>query len=69
MTVSPANGAQATSVSALDPKAAEAIGRALKADYAEFAHAPLPRRLMELLARLKVADRLSELPGRRDASE
>ena len=48
-----------------DPKAAVAIGRALKAHYADFVQAPLPEKFMELLARFEVADRV---PSRRGAA-
>ena len=54
-------------VAAPDPKALEAIGRALRAHYADLVHAPLPERLMELLAQFEVGDRVSEPKGSRDA--
>ena len=60
-----------------DPKAVEAIGRALEAHYAELVRAPLPDKFMELLAKLEAgleavtqdagADRPTEVKGRRDA--
>jgi hypothetical protein len=54
---------------ALDPKALEAIGRALKAHYDDLIHAPLPDKFVELLSRLEAKERLSGGKGRRDASE
>jgi hypothetical protein len=54
---------------ALDPKALEAIGRALRAHYDDLLHAPLPEKFVELLSRLEVSERLSERRGRPDASE
>jgi Anti-sigma factor NepR len=50
---------------ALDPKALEAIGRALKAHYDDLVQAPLPDKFTELLARLE----LEERRGKRNASE
>jgi hypothetical protein len=50
-----------------DPKAAEAIGRALEAHYADLIKAPLPDKFMELLARLEDGDRGSKPKGRQDA--
>ena len=41
-------------VAAPDRKALEAIGRALKAHYADLVQAPLPEKFVELLARLEV---------------
>ena len=38
---------------ALDPKILETIGRALKAHYDDLVHAPLPEKLLDLLARLE----------------
>ena len=49
----PYNEPQAANVAARDPKAAEAIGRALKAHYAELVDAPLPEKFLELLARFE----------------
>jgi Anti-sigma factor NepR len=57
MTVTRTNKAKAMSVGSPDPKAAEAIGRALKAHYADLVQAPLPEKFTELLARFEVADR------------
>jgi hypothetical protein len=53
---------------ALDPKALEAIGRALKAHHADLVKAPLPEKLVELLTRLKVGDSASEPQGSGDAN-
>jgi hypothetical protein len=50
---------------ALDPKALEAIGRALKAHYDDLVNAPLPDKFIELLARLEAKER--ETQGPRDA--
>jgi len=58
---------EAPDVAAPDPKALEAIGRALEAHYANLVRAPLPEKLVELLDRLEVGERLSERQGRRDA--
>ena len=49
-----------------DPKAVEAIGRALEAHYASLIHAPLPDKFVELLARLE-KDQVSRPQGRPDA--
>jgi Anti-sigma factor NepR len=38
---------------ALDPKVLETLGRALKAHYDDLVHAPLPDKLLDLLARLE----------------
>ena len=54
---------------ALDPKALEAIGRALKAHYDDLVDAPLPDKFLELLTRLEEKERLSQTPGKRDAPE
>jgi hypothetical protein len=53
----------------LDPKALEAIGRALRAHYDDLVHAPLPDRFVELLARLEVEERSSKTRGRRHADD
>jgi hypothetical protein len=57
----------APDVAASDPKALEAIGRALEAHYADLVQAPLPEKLVELLARLENGDRASESQGSHDA--
>jgi Anti-sigma factor NepR len=67
MIVAPTTEPQAANVAARDPKAAEAIGRALKAHYAELVEAPLPEKFLELLARFKARDRVPELNGPGDA--
>ena len=40
----------------LDPKALEALGRALKAHYDDLVHAPLPDKFVELLGRLEAEE-------------
>jgi hypothetical protein len=67
MTVARTSKTKAPNVAAPDPKAVEAIGRALKAHYTDLVHAPLPERFVELLARFEVADRVPEPKGSRDA--
>jgi hypothetical protein len=54
---------------ALDPKALDAIGRALKAHYDDLVHAPLPEKFAELLARLESEERRAEMRSRRDAAD
>jgi hypothetical protein len=49
-----------------DPKALEAIGRALEAHYASLIQAPLPDKFVELLARLE-GDQAPVTQRRRDA--
>jgi hypothetical protein len=58
--------AEALDIAAPDPKALEAIGRALEAHYASLIQAPLPDKFVELLARLE-GDRVSGPQRRRDA--
>ena len=41
---------------ALDPKVLETIGRALKAHYDDLVHAPVPEKLLDLLARLEAEE-------------
>ena len=41
---------------ALDPKVLDTIGRALKAHYDDLVHAPLPAKLLDLLARLEAEE-------------
>jgi hypothetical protein len=48
------DGAQ--SDAALDPKALEAIGKALKSHYDDLVQAPLPDKFIELLDRLEVEE-------------
>ena len=50
-----------------DPKAVQAIGRALEAHYAELVQAPLPEKFVELLAQLEAGDRVSDAQGSGDA--
>jgi Anti-sigma factor NepR len=50
-----------------DPKAAQAIGRALEAHYADLIQAPLPDKFLELLARLNDGEQVSSPKGRLDA--
>jgi Anti-sigma factor NepR len=50
-----------------DPKAAEAIGRALEAHYADLVQAPLPDKFLDLLARLENGDQGSKPNGSPDA--
>jgi hypothetical protein len=50
-----------------DPKAVEAIGRALEAHYAALVQAPLPDKFVELLTQLEAGDRVSAAQGSRDA--
>jgi len=67
MTVARTSKTKAPNVAAPDPKAVEAIGRALKAHYTDLVHAPLPERFVELLARFEDADQVPEPKGSRDA--
>jgi hypothetical protein len=60
------NKAEAEDAAAPDPKALEAIGRALEAHYASLVQAPLPDKFVDLLARLEGGP-VSKTPGRRDA--
>ncbi len=60
-------GAAPDSEAVPDPKAAEAIGRALEAHYADLIQAPLPDKFLELLARLEDGNQVSEPKGRPDA--
>jgi Anti-sigma factor NepR len=67
MTVTRTHKTKAPSVAAPDPKALEAIGRALKAHYADLVQAPLPQKFVELLARFEVGDRVPEPKGSSNA--
>jgi hypothetical protein len=67
MTVTRSRMTKAPNVAAPDPKALEAIGRALKAHYADLVEAPLTDRLVELLARFEGEDRVPEQKGTGDA--
>jgi len=60
---------QPPSEAALDPKALDAIGRALKAHYDDLVNAPLPQKFLDLLARLDVVEREAEANDARHASE
>ena len=60
------NKVEALDIAAPDPKAVEAIGRALEAHYASLVQAPLPDKFVELLTRLE-RDRVSPPPRRPDA--
>jgi hypothetical protein len=61
------NETEARGAAAPDPKALEAIGRALDAHYADLVRAPLPKKFVDLLARLAAAERPSAPKGSRDA--
>jgi Anti-sigma factor NepR len=52
---------------ASDSKVAEAIGRALKHHYADLVDTPLPKKLVELLARFEARDGAPEERGTGDA--
>jgi anti-sigma factor NepR-like protein len=60
------NKVEALDIAAPDPKAVEAIGRALEAHYSSLVQAPLPDKFVELLARLE-RDRDSGTQGSEDA--
>jgi Anti-sigma factor NepR len=60
MTVTRSSMTKARNVAAPDPKALEAIGRALKAHYADLVDAPLTERLVELLTRFEAEDPIPE---------
>lgn len=68
MTVTRKTKIEAPSGEAPDPKAVEAIGRALKAHYADLVEAPLPDKFVELLARFDDAPGVPEPKGSRDAT-
>ena len=57
---------ESADTAAPDPKAVEAIGRALEQHYAGLVQAPLPDKFMELLARLEEEGN-SRTPGSPDA--
>jgi hypothetical protein len=67
MSATRTNKTEAPDIAAPDPKALEAIGRALEAHYADLVQAPLPEKFVELLARLDVGERVSEPKGKPDA--
>ncbi len=60
------NKTEPVDAAAPDPKALEAIGKALAAHYASLIQAPLPDKFVELLTRLE-DDPVSQTQGRRDA--
>jgi len=51
---------EAQGEAALDSKALEAIGRALKAHYDDLVQAPLPEKFVELLSRLEEKEQRAE---------
>ena len=61
------NKTEAPDAAALDPKALQAIGRAIRAHFADLVQAPLPDKFAELLSRLEVEERRPEPEERRDA--
>jgi hypothetical protein len=67
MIISRSHKTKAPDVASPDPKAAEAIGRALKAHYADLVDAPLPDKFLELLARFETEDCAPGTKGSRDA--
>jgi hypothetical protein len=67
MHVTRTNKTEAPDAAAPDPKALEAIGRALAAHYAALVQAPLPDKFAELLARLEIGEQDPAPQGRRDA--
>ena len=67
MHVTRTNKIEAPDTGVPDPKALEAIGRALAAHYAALVQAPLPDRFAELLARLELGEQAPAPQGRRDA--
>ena len=54
---------------ALDTKALDAIGQALKAHYDDLVYAPLPDKFTELLARLEAEEKNAAEKGGQSASE
>ena len=67
MNVTRTNKTEESDTAGPDPKAVEAIGRALAAHYADLVQAPLPDRFAELLARLETGEQVPAPQGRRDA--
>jgi Anti-sigma factor NepR len=61
------NKTEAPDTACPDPKAVEAIGRALAAHYADLVQAPLPDKFAKLLARLEIEEQVPAPQGRRDA--
>ena len=65
-------GDSALDDAALDPKALDAIGQALKAHYDELVYAPLPDKFVDLLARLELEEQRAASKGakaRRNAAK
>ena len=60
---------EAQGEAALDSKALDAIGRALKAHYDDLVQAPLPDKFVELLSRLEEKEGRASSPSRRNASD
>lgn len=60
-------GERAPDDAALDTKALDAIGQALKAHYDELVYAPLPDKFVDLLARLELEEQRAATKGRRNA--
>ena len=54
---------------ALDAKALEAIGRALKAHYDDLVQTPLPEKFVDLLVRLEKQEQRGSSRKRRNGSE
>jgi hypothetical protein len=67
MNVTRTNNTEAPDTAIPDPKALEAIGRALAAHYADLVQAPLPDKFAKLLARLEIGEQAPAPQGRRDA--
>lgn len=67
MNVARTSKTEAPDVAPPDPKAVEAIGRALEAHYADLVQAPLPKKFVELLAELDAGDRVPDAQRSRDA--
>jgi hypothetical protein len=67
MIVSRSHKSKAPDAAPPDPKAVEAIGKALKAHYADLVDAPLPDKFLELLARFEAEDPAPETKGSGDA--
>jgi anti-sigma factor NepR-like protein len=61
------NKTEAPDAAALDPKALQAIGRAIRAHFADLVQTPLPDKFADLLSRLEVEERRPDPQERRDA--
>jgi len=57
-------GESAPDDAALNPKALDAIGQALKAHYDELVYAPLPDKFVDLLARLEIEEQRAATKGK-----